>query len=72
MELLTFSEKQDLWTVHSILTIKTHKALSLFQDIQRADNGAHNEDDDSNDNCDNEEILSLENYVDNDKNKEML
>ena len=63
------SEKQDLLTVHVILTIKTHKALSLFQGIQRTDTGTHNEDEDSNDNYDNEEVLSLENYVNNDKNK---
>jgi len=70
MQLLTSpSERQDLWTVHAILTIKTHKALNLLQVILRADNGTHNEGDDSSDNYDNEEILSLKNYVNNGKNK---
>jgi hypothetical protein len=69
MELLTSpSAKQDLLTVHPILTIKTHKTSSLLKVIRWADKGTHYEDDDSNGNCDNEEILSLENYVNNDKN----
>jgi hypothetical protein len=43
--------------------------LSLLQVIPRADNGTRNEDDDSSGNYDNEEILSLKNYVNNGKNK---
>ena len=70
MELLTSpSDKQGLWTVHAILTIKTHKASSLFRFTLWAENGTHNEEDDSSGNCDNEEILSLENYANNDNNK---
>jgi hypothetical protein len=52
-------KKKDFWTAHVILTIKTHKTLSLLKVIRWADNGTHNEDGDSSDNYGNEEILSL-------------